>query len=176
MRPSVFINSDPAMLPYYEDISNQILNLIGLEIIDHRLYDADTMQDLLYNGNPIITSDAQIVHRRDTIYEPFSNLKLIEYLFNVLVKKEAEDNGLYIFSVGYTDVKVPGFPEFPKKGISIYIQNAPTSISTQGYWNVCLAYIEMIYIITQTPVPYDLNMFDFTIEAMQKFAKERKNK
>lgn len=146
----------------------ELLNIIGLDIKDNgRLFDQDTNQFLTFNGRYIIVREkAPIIHKGDVEFDPIHNRKLAEYLLNVLICKEKQDNGLYIKMMYINERFDPKNPQAINKK-SLVVTTAIDTIETHKYYNYCLACIEMIYLISGTPLSFDLSAIDYTKQQME---------
>ena len=118
-----------------QELNNEILLLLGCGVENGRLFDYDTKQYLIFNGNYITTPDSVIVHKRDVRFEPLRNSKLAEYLLNVMLNKEAVENGLYV-----TVMSVVDNPESisPCIGKGLSLSTNMGIINTSYYYNYCI--------------------------------------
>ena len=155
-------------------IEHEILNMIGLSIVNGRIYDVDTGRFLTFNGNYICTSDAPIVHKRDIPFDLLGNPKLAEYFLNVLISKDSQDNGLVVKVISIAEEVVCNNPYIARRVISI-TTNAG-GIQTSYFFNICLGYIEMMYLLTGTPMSFDLHSFDLTLELVKELQTQRTKK
>lgn len=140
-----------------EILINSLLNVLGLQIKDNKIYDQDSFTFLVYNGgylSPIDTS-AIIHHKKDNIFNPVENAKLAKYLFNVLLKKESEDNDLYINSYGSS----PQSNTLPTK-FRLEVSASSGHFTSDYYYMEALQYIEMIFQLTGSPIPVSIKQFD----------------
>lgn len=143
-----------------EQLYYEILNMLGLEIIQGRIYDSDAGSFLIYNGGFLYTNDSVIIHKKDTIFNPLYNNKLAEYLLNVLFEKEKQDNGLYVKLFGSNEGQRCGL-----RTISLSIITNKMNITTGYFYNYCLACIHAMYILADMFVP-NLSAFDYTPEML----------
>lgn len=143
-------------------ISN-LANVLGLQIMpDGKVYDADTFTYLVYNGGYLYCSlynRAVIHHKKDTEFDPIRNAKLVKYLFNMLLNKEAEDNSLYVNSYGSS----PQLQTNPTK-YRLEVSTSNGHFESGYYFLESLQYIEMMFIITGTPIPINIHDLDLTKE------------
>ena len=142
-------------------ICNDILNILGLSDLNGRVFDTDTGSYLIFNGAYIVTQNAMIRHKQDTLFDIFTNIKLDEYLLNVLLKKEEIENGLYVKMIT-TDEVMNYSLSFLQRGIVVH--SSVGEFRSGIYFNYCLACIEMMFLLSGTPLSYDLHSIDFTKE------------
>ena len=143
-----------------QELNYELLLLLGCGIENGKIYDYDTQQYLIYNGNYITTPDTLIVHKRDVRFDPLRNSKLAEYLVNVMINKEAQENGLYVTVMSTVDN-----PESnpPCIGRAITLTTNHGTIVTGYYYNYCIACIELIHRLAQVPTDFSfLRSFDYT--------------
>lgn len=161
-----------------QELNNEILLLLGCGVENGRLFDYDTKQYLIFNGNYITTPDSVIVHKRDVRFEPLRNSKLAEYLLNVMLNKEAVENGLYVTVMSVVD-NPESIPPCIGKGLSLSTNMG--IINTSYYYNYCIACIDLIHRIAGVPIDTGyLRGFDYTKEQLlsmyQAKNKEKSNK
>lgn len=142
----------------------EMLNMLGLTIRNGKVYDNDNMSFLLYKGNYICTRDCPVIHRKDTILD-ISNIKLMEYLANVLFTKEANENGLFVSIMATTESKPTLEHPYIKRGVELKTNQG--DFVTDQYYNYSLAIINLFYLVSGMPLAYNLHQFDYT-EAQMK--------
>lgn len=149
------------MEPNIYPLITDLLNILGLQTKDNRIYDTDTFTFLVYNGGflYIPSSAGAIQHKKDTEFNPVKNIKLSKYLFNMLLTKESEDNSLYVNSFG----SAPQSSNMPTK-YRLEVSTNNGHFQSDYYFLESLQYIQMMFMITGTPLPLDLKQFDFTRE------------
>lgn len=147
-----------------------LLNMLGLEERDGKVFDTDTGSFLIFNGGFLILNQTTIIHRRDTKFDPIHNLKLTEYLLNVLFKKEAQDNGLYVYSFGLNDNINP---VTLLKTFQCVVTTNQSEIRSDLFYNCNLAYIHCMYRITGFPMN-TLHMYDYKESEMLERIQKKK--
>lgn len=158
-------------MSYIYDIENTLLNIIGLSIKNNYIYDDDNFDFLLFGNGMIKTANQGIFHKNDCVFDPIFSLKQIQYLFTVYTKKEEQDNGLYVQSLGLNSEMHQLDENLKASKYSLHVDTNKGSIDTNYYFNIPLAYIEAIYrisnIFDNDPiVKVKLKMTDFTEEQM----------
>ena len=134
-----------------------LLNMLGLEEKDGKVLDTDTRSFLVFNGGFLTVGPTAILHRRDNRFDPIHNIKLTEYLMNVLFAKEAQENDLYVYSFGLNDNINP---VTLLKTFQCVVVTNNGEIMSDLYYNSNLAYIHCMYKITETPI-YDIHTVDY---------------
>ena len=143
-----------------QELSYELLLLLGCGIENGKIFDYDTNQYLIYNGNYITTPDSLIVHKRDVRFEPLRNNKLAEYLVNVMINKEANENGLYATVMSTID-NPESIPPCIGRGLTLVTNHG--TFTTGYYYNFCIACIDLIYQLAQVPTNISyLRSFDYT--------------
>ena len=149
-----------------ETLYGDILNMLGLEMKpDGRIYDTDAFDYLVFNGGFIYMNRPGLVHKKDTPFLPIENPKLANYLLNVLIKKESQDNSLYIITIGSE-----GEPARPQDKMVRYrtcITTDKGALRSNYYYLQSLQYIELMFLLTGTPLTIDLRSFDLTQEQIE---------
>lgn len=155
------------------NIDFEILNILGLSVDSStgRIFDVDKGVFLIFNNNYVYTEDSLIIHKGDVAFDIMGNPKLAEYLMNVLLQKESEENGLYAQMILLLE-DFNSTPPYTKRALDLKT-GTNINIQTQYYYNTCLAYIEMIYLISGIPISIDLHTFDYTIQQLEKMYKGR---
>lgn len=129
-------------------IIDKLLNVLGLSVIQDYIYDEDKCGFLTYNEGRMKVNRMGIFHTCDTEFNPIFDVKQIQYLFAVYTSKEAEDNGLYVQSMGinnkFSTSTVTSIGSAPIK-YSVHIDTNEGAIDTRYYYNMSLAYIEAIF-------------------------------
>lgn len=152
----------------------ELLNIIGLGVKQGKLFDTDNSKYLTLSGKFIFIRElTPIIHKGDIEFDPLHNKKIAEYLLNVLICKEKEDNGLYIRMMYVNESFDPKNPHLITKK-SLVIKTDTETIETHKYYNYCLACIEMIYLISGTPLMLDINAIDFTKEQVEEMQNMRR--
>lgn len=148
------------MEPNISPIITDLLNILGLQPKDNKIYDTDAFTFLVYNGGYLYipNSAGAIQHKKDTEFNPIANVKLAKYLFNMLLTKEAEDNSLYVNSFGSAPQSSSAMPV--KYRLEVSTNNG--HFQSDYYFLESLQYIQVMFMITGTPVPVDLKQFDMT--------------
>ena len=135
---------------------------------DHYIYDQDTGIVLKYEDKYMKMSFTDNVYagRNDMVFDPISNYKLIVTLLGYYIEKESNSGN----DIGYiADFK----EEEGKKGFyskkerykqRVVIKTKYGDLFTNFYYNLYLAYIEAIFILSGES-NYDLSNFDILPEA-----------
>lgn len=145
-------------------VESEVLNILGLQVepTTGRIFDSDKMVFLTFNNNYIYTDTSLIIHKRDIKFDMFGNMKLAEYLFNVLLKKESEENGLYVQMVSFLE---DTSSDYIKR--ALYVRSSAGEFQSKYYYNICLAYINLVYLISGTPMSFELKSFDYTLPQLK---------
>lgn len=145
-----------------------MFNTIGLSInsANQHLYDQDTQIELRFNDKYIKATVLPIpiyAGRNDIVFDPSTNYNLMLNIFGYFIDKEtASEDGdkigyiaqsiedeLFVGKVGANDIK--------KQRLSV--RTTRGDFFSNYYFNIYLAYIEMIFILSGDFVP-DLSNFD----------------
>lgn len=118
-----------------------VFNILGLELRDNKIFDTDRNSFLLYKSGFLIYGPTNIIHKKDTVFDIIHNYKLTEYLLQVLLSKEYEENGLYVQSYGLESTQT-----LPKIYTMYAVTNKGTFESSK-YYNSNLAIIDFMYFI-----------------------------
>lgn len=153
-----------------EHITFDLLNMLGLEENNGKVYDTDLNTYLIFNGGFLILGPTAILHKRDTKFDPIRNVKLTEYLLNILFQKESSDNGLYVYSFGLNDNINP--VNMLKTFQCVVVTNKG-EFSSDLFYNCNLAYIHCMYEITGTPA-LDLHFYDYSEKELYERIKNKK--
>lgn len=145
-------------------ICNDVLNILGMSDMNGKIFDVDMGSYLIFNGSYIVTPNAVIRHKHDTVFDIFTNVKLAEYLLNVLIKKEEIENGLYVKMITIDEVMNQAL-SFLQRGVVVH--SSVGEFRSGIYFNYCLACIEMMFLLSGTPLSYDLHSIDFTKEYIE---------
>lgn len=149
-----------------ETLYGDILNMLGLEVKpDGRIYDTDAFDYLIYNGGFIYMSKPELLHKKDTPFNPIENPKLANYLLNVLIKKESQDNSLYIVTIG--SEAEPARPTDKMIRYRACISSNQGDFRSEYFYLQSLQHIQLMYMITGTPMMVDLKQFDLTKEQIE---------
>lgn len=148
-------------------IIRDILNMVGLDIKQGKIYDIDKMAYLIYNdGFLFIDDQSQLIHRKDNIFDPIGNVKLIKYIFEVFLNKEREDNGVYVLTLA----SAPYPDRVPNKPTKYRLETVTTrgaEYFSDYYFLESLQYIQSIYVMSGAPIPIDLHLLDYTRDQME---------
>lgn len=164
------------------ELRNELLNILGLCIDKGRIFDIDTGQYLLLDGKLIYDQDsALLIHKNDIRFNPLGNTQLTSYLLNVALQKDAQENGTYakVISINEFPNRNPAHG-FAKRSVSLQLEFHTNMkpynqmMHTGYYYNLCLAYIEMIYKVSCVPLSFNLYEMDYTEENMIEQAKRIK--
>lgn len=167
----------------YNFIQNKLLNILGLSIVDGFIYDEDKCGYLEYKGGPIKINTDGVFHKNYSVFNPVFDQAQAEYLFSILSSKEAEDNGLYINSLGGTNIAIPEGDKTLIK-FKLNVNSNMGSFESDSYFNICLTYIEAIISLSSS-YEYDkalqenlipcLKSIDYTVEEMiERISNKRK--
>lgn len=149
-------------------LNNEVLTILGLGIVDNKIYDYDKDKFVMFKGGNICTGDCLVFHKKDIKFDLLENIKLAEYFMNILFVKEEEDNGLYI---QYFNIINSTESLYPLR--SIEVNTNIGKYTTDFFHNYCLAIIHLIYIMTGTPLSFSLHELDFSKERLiQLYSKE----
>lgn len=162
-------------MPDNETLINSLLNILGLQIKDNKIYDQDSFTFLVYNGGYLYPYGASglIQHKKDIEFNPLDNVKLSKYLFNVLLTKESEDNDLYVNTYGSSSNGAT-----PPK-YRLELSTSGGHFYSSYYYKESLQYVEMMFQITGSPIPVNISIFDqkpLSPEELEAMAEENKKK
>ena len=156
---------------FFKDLNEMYYNLfleIGLSInSDQYIYDQDTGIVLKYKDKYMKMSFTNEVYsgRNDMIFDPADNYHLIVTLLGYYIEKESANGN----DIGYiADYKEEEFKRgFYAKGERfrqrVVIRTKKGDLYTQYYYNIYLAYIEAIFLLSEN-FEYDLSNFDILPE------------
>lgn len=147
-----------------------LLNMLGLEENNGKVYDADLGTYLIFNGGFLILGKTAILHKRDVKFDPLHNVKLTEYLMNILFQKEFNDNGLYVYSFGLNDNVNP---VTLLKTFQCIVVTDRGEFGSDLFYNCNLAYIQCMYKITGRPYQ-DLHFYDYSEKELYERIKNKK--
>lgn len=156
---------------YFNDFREMYYNLfleIGLSINnDQYIYDQDTGIILKFKDKQIKMSFINNVYagNNDIVFDPSTNYNLIVTLFGYYIEKEAA-NGNDIGYIAHFSEEEAGkvfIPKGERFKQRLVIRTKNGDINTEGYYNLYLAYIEAIFIISGN-TGYDLSNFDILPE------------
>lgn len=159
-------------MQHYNQLLSDVLNVLGLTILNGKVYDTDKCQYLIFNGSYIIVPQSLIHHRKDVMLDILVNNKLVEYLMNVMIQKETEDNGLYMQVLSTEELPNPRVA-FNKR--RLIAKTNKGEFATAYYYNYCLCCIDLIFKIAQYPA-INLHTFDYTDEYIEDKVKEQMGK
>ena len=156
-------------------IELEVLSILGFRYVTGKLFDEETSDYVLYNGGYILDPDNScIVHSNDTIFDLIGNYKLTEALFKIFLRKENEDNGLYVFSSSIIDEEKYNVDRYLRRSVRLECTCPIISFESKKYFNLNLAYIELMYMISGYPLDLNLADIDYTEESMkEKYMKRR---
>ena len=164
------------------ELEREVLNILGLCIQNGKIFDIDKGQYLLFNGKFIYMQDSTIlIHKNDIKFNIINNVKLANYLLNVLIQKESEENGTYVKTISIGEAGNP-LLGFVKRNIIVQLQfQCNDGIVTETlvgdyYFNLCISYISMIYKLSGTPLSFNLSDFDYTEQELIDMQSKRKNR
>ena len=151
------LNKENRNMTDKEILLNNLLNVLGLQIKDNKIYDQDNFTFLVYNGGYLYPANTigMINHKKDIEFDPIANAKLAKYLFNMLLTKETEDNDLYVNSFG----SAPSVTAVPPK-YRLEVSTKGGHFNSEYYYMESLQYIEMMFQITGSPIPVSIAQFD----------------
>lgn len=152
-------------------ITFDLLNMLGLEEKNGKVYDADLNTYLIFNGGFLVLGPTTILHKRDIKFDPIRNMKLTEYLLNVLFQKESNDNSLYVYSFGLNDHINP---VTLLKTFQCVVVTNKGEFGSDMFYNCNLAYIQCMYKITGTPAPPDIHSYDYSEKELYERIKNKK--
>ena len=156
----------------YSDLREMYYDLfleIGLSINnDQYIYDQDSGEVLKYKDKYMKMSFSNDVYagRNDMVFDPVNNYNLIVLLLGYYIEKE---KSVYDNDIGYiADYKEEEFKRgFYSKGERfrqrVVIKTMNGDLCTNYYYNLYLAYIEAIFILSGN-TNYDLSNFDILPE------------
>lgn len=124
------------------EINNRIFQALGFDIKDSFVIDQDNFKIVKFKKKNLKYPDSaeQVpMHTNDIIFDPLNNTKLAIELFNIFLKKELEENGLYI-QIYYAIV------EGEKTAIEIQkvVGQEVQRLRSEFYKNPSYGYIEII--------------------------------
>lgn len=153
----------------------EILSVLGFEYVNGKVFDQDSMDYVIYNDGYILDPDnSYIIHSNDTIFDIIGNYKLTETLFKIFLAKENEDNGLYVFSSSIIDEEKYNVDRYLRRAVRLECTSPIIAFESKKYFNLNLAYIELMYMISGYPLDLNLSELDYTEESMKdKFMKRR---
>jgi len=156
---------------FFNDQREMYYNLfleIGLSInMDQYIYDQDTGIVLKFKDKHIKMSFNNNVYagNNDIIFDPSTNYNLIVTLFGYYIEKESANGNDIGYIAHFTEeeagkVFVPKGERFKQR---VVIRTKNGDIYTNYFYNLYLAYIEAIFIISGN-TDYDLSNFDILPE------------
>ena len=144
----------------FDDIYEMYFQLfaeIGLGINQNQyLYDQDSMIVLKYKDKYIkatVTPQEIYAGRTDIVFDPSKNYNLMTTLFGYFIDKESSTEG----KIKYASQYIEDDPSKTKQ--RLVVKTANGDIVSSFYFNIYLAYIECIFILSGYNV--DLANFDF---------------
>lgn len=158
----IFLPNGKVMFDDIYEMYYHLFSEIGLAInANQYLYDQDTMIELRYK-NYFIKATVQPVEiysgKSDILFNPSSNYDMMVYLFGYYISKESnsEDGDRIRFISQYLE------DTENREKQRLVVKTANGEFASQFYTNVYLAYIECIFLLSNS-FAVDLSNFD-TIE------------
>ncbi len=156
---------------FFTDLKEMYYNLfleIGLSINSNQyIYDQDTDIVLKYKDKYMKMSFNSEVYagRNDMVFDPVTNYNLIVTLFGYYIEKEtANGNDIgYIADFREEEFKRAIIPKGERFRQRVIIKTKRGDLYTNYYYNLYLAYIEAIFILSGNS-EYDLSNFDILPE------------
>ena len=157
---------------YFSDVNEMYYNLfleIGLAINNEQfIYDQDTGIVLKYKDKRIKMSFTNDVYgsNNDVVFDPSTNYDLMVKLFGYYIEKETHQNENDIGYIAHFTDEEFGRPFVPKEERyrqRLIVKTKHGDLRTNPYYNIYLAYIEAIFIISGN-IEYDLSNFDILPE------------
>ena len=158
---------------FFDDPKKMFYNLfleIGLSVNNEQfIYDQDSGIVLKYKDKRIKMSFTNNVYasNNDVVFDPVTNYDLMAKLFGYYIEKETVNGNDIGYIAHFTDadeesgkVFVPKDTKFKQR---LVVKTKNGDIITQSYYNIYLAYIEAIFIISGND-EYDLSNFDILPE------------
>ena len=146
-----------------KEVNVKVLRALGFDVLSNGyIIDQDSMRKVSFKRKYLKYSSTGEVamHHNDLEFDPVNNIRLMIELFSIFLKKEEEENGLYI-EIYYTK---PVDPD--KTMIEAHVPNPMGStdlIRSEPFKLQTLCYIEFIYGIAgiQDPISLqELNRLD----------------
>lgn len=156
---------------FFSDTKEMFYNLfleIGFSINNEQyIYDQDSGNVLQYKEKRIKMSFTGPVYggNNDIVFDPSTNYDLMVKIFGYYIEKETTNGNDIGYIAHFTDEEfgrafVPKDERFRQR---LVVKTKKGDIVTQPYYNVYLAYIEAIFIISGSD-EYDLSNFDILPE------------
>lgn len=82
-----------------------VLDEIGLEFHNDFLIDQDSRNQLVFNSRYIIPNSSQLWDKGYYVFNPYKDLKFMNFLFDYFTKKILNEQNIYIDVVYYKPVK-----------------------------------------------------------------------
>lgn len=81
-----------------QTINSKILQSLGMDISQGYIVDQDSFRRIKFGRKNIkySTNNEVLMHNNDIIFDPLNNTKMAIYLFDIFLRKEHEENGIYI--------------------------------------------------------------------------------
>lgn len=134
-----------------------LLSTIGLSIKDGKLFDDDKMVLLLYKDKYIVVEDLPLLRNNSIIFDLLGNRGLSQYLFNVYITKEQEEQSLYLISYQIV-YESNDKTKINRRKLLIILDGS--TVETQYYYNESLVYIEAIFKLSGAFACPDLTQYD----------------
>jgi hypothetical protein len=156
---------------YFNDTREMYYNLfieLGLSVNSEQfIYDQDTLIVLKYKDKRIKMSFNGNVYgsNNDVVFDPSTNYDLMVKLFGYYIEKEtANGNDIgYIAHFTEEEFNRPFLPKDERYRQRVVVKTKNGDFKTDPYYNIHLAYIEAICILSGNP-DYDLSNFDILPE------------
>lgn len=127
-----------------KEVNVKVLRALGFDVLSNGyIIDQDNMKKVSFKRKYLKYSHTGVVamHHNDLEFDPVNNIRLMIELFNIFLKKEEEENGLYI-EIYYTK------QVSDKTLIEAHVPNPMGStdlIRSESFNLQTLCYIEFIY-------------------------------
>ena len=156
---------------YFNDTREMYYNLfieLGLSVNSEQfIYDQDTLIVLKYKDKRIKMNFNGNVYgsNNDVVFDPSTNYDLMVKLFGYYIEKEtANGNDIgYIAHFTEEEFNRPFLPKDERYRQRVVVKTKNGDFKTDPYYNIYLAYIEAIFILSGNP-DYDLSNFDILPE------------
>ena len=152
----------------FNEMFYELFMEIGLAINNEQyVYDQDTGIILKFKDKRIKMSFTSDVYagNNDIIFDPSTNYDLMVKLFGYYIEKETNEGNDIGYIAHFTEEEngkafIPKDERFKQR---VVVRTRNGDICSNYYYNLYLAYIEIIFIISENP-QYDLSNFDILPE------------
>lgn len=142
------------------ELTYNIMNSIGIEVYpDGSLYDPDRDTTISYEGkmmkatiNPL---DIKYAGQGECIFEPLTNVRQVTTLMGYMIDKKVEMEEM-TFQTWYQEEMEDPITGWRYSNITIKTESGE-HITSHYYYNKCLKFIEMIFILGEQ----DVNLLNF---------------